>query len=271
MPDSTLPCVARLAAIELAGRDARAFAQRQFAGDVAALTAPGWQWNSWLDAKGGVRALMQLVAIADDTLFALLRGGNAVSVRDELARFLLRSQLELRVQEFTAHAAGPLAIGAVVRAGDGLALGYGERSLQLRPGRTGDGPADPLATMAWRLADIAAGYPNLPIDGPRFLPPALGLERLGAIAFGKGCYPGQELAARLHYRGGHKRRLCHLRGASPLPIGDLADGDGNWRASVLDVARQGLQHHALAVVPLEATSRINLLDNIYDVVRMFIP
>ena len=43
----------------------------------------------------------------------------------------------------------------------------------------------------------------------RFLPQELNLDRLDAVSFTKGCYPGQEIIARLRYRGAVKRRLCH--------------------------------------------------------------
>ncbi len=51
------------------------------------------------------------------------------------------------------------------------------------------------------------------------MPQALELERLDAIRFDKGCYPGQEVAARLHFRGGNKRHLLRLAidGAAPQP------------------------------------------------------
>jgi tRNA-modifying protein YgfZ len=54
----------------------------------------------------------------------------------------------------------------------------------------------------------------------RFLPSWLGLEHLGAISVRKGCYPGQEIVARLHFKGGNKRwlqRLVFDADAMPAP------------------------------------------------------
>jgi folate-binding Fe-S cluster repair protein YgfZ len=45
-------------------------------------------------------------------------------------------------------------------------------------------------------------------------------DLIGAVSFRKGCYPGQEIVARMQYRGGLKRRmaLVHLGGdAAPAP------------------------------------------------------
>lgn len=45
----------------------------------------------------------------------------------------------------------------------------------------------------------------------KFLPQMLGLDKLGAVDFDKGCYLGQEIVARVQYRGAHKRELTILR------------------------------------------------------------
>ena len=44
----------------------------------------------------------------------------------------------------------------------------------------------------------------------QFLPQWLGLNRLDAVSVRKGCYPGQEIMARLHFKGGNKRGLYRL-------------------------------------------------------------
>jgi folate-binding Fe-S cluster repair protein YgfZ len=52
----------------------------------------------------------------------------------------------------------------------------------------------------------------------------LNLDVLGAIAFDKGCYTGQEVIARAHYRGRVKRRMQRFLSHGPvhLAIGDTA-------------------------------------------------
>jgi folate-binding protein YgfZ len=100
-------------------------------------------------------------------------------------------------------------------------------------------PADqtsPLSGVAtagrdsWRLLDIAAGEPQVYAStSEEFVAQMLNLDALGAIAFEKGCYTGQEVIARAHYRGRVKRRLQRFvsRGALRLAAGDsgqLVDG-----------------------------------------------
>jgi folate-binding protein YgfZ len=100
---------------------------------------------------------------------------------------------------------------------------------------------------AWRLLDIADGEAQVyAATSEEFVAQMLNLDALDAIAFDKGCYTGQEVIARAHYRGRVKRRLQRFvsRGAvAKLAIGEsgqLADGrafkvveaarlaDGRW-------------------------------------------
>ena len=61
----------------------------------------------------------------------------------------------------------------------------------------------------WETASIRQGIPWIfPATSGRFLPQELNLDRLDALSYTKGCYPGQEIIARLRYRGQVKRRLC---------------------------------------------------------------
>lgn len=231
--------------VEIAGPDARSFAQAQFAGDVRALQVGQWQWNAWLDAKGGVRALMHLADPGDGRFVALLRGGDAHALCAALQRFVLRAKVSLDVLGGLQPVAGSaLPLGQLAIEGDAIGFGHGEGSLWLRR----DGArADTAEEEALRLAGIRAGWPTLPPGDHVFLPPALGLEHLGAVSFEKGCYPGQEIAARLHYRGGHKLRLCHVRAAFPLAAGQPVSPDQS-RAIVLDAVMTGQGCEALAVL-----------------------
>ena len=260
------PILHPVSCIALEGVDARRFAQAQFSADVDTLRPGHWQWNAWLNAQGRVRALMHLVDAGDGKLLAVLRGGDADTIRAVLARYLMRLRAGLTVRTFTGRSGGPIPAGTVKLEGDTLVLGYGTRSLRLD--QPLDCPGDGDARQ-WRLADIRAGWPNLPAGEPELLPPALGLDRLGAVALDKGCYPGQEIVARLHYRGGHKRHLCRLRGQAPLPLGEVRDGTGAGAAWVLDAVSDPHGIEALAVVHVDQTSEINLLGNIYTVESRF--
>jgi hypothetical protein len=125
------------------------------------------------------------------------------------------------------------------------------------------GEAAPLAGCvaadrdAWRLLDIADGEAQIyAATSEEFVAQMLNLDALDAIAFDKGCYTGQEVIARAHYRGRVKRRLQRFvsRGAvAKLAVGEsgqLADG----RAfKVVEAVRLGDGRcEFLAVAPLVA-------------------
>ncbi|MEJ2130164.1 MAG: hypothetical protein P8Y95_00705 [Gammaproteobacteria bacterium] len=71
----------------------------------------------------------------------------------------------------------------------------------------------PLMSPAeWDRIAIQALSPELTlITSSKYLPQMLGLDALGAVDFDKGCYLGQEIVARVQYRGEHKRELVALR------------------------------------------------------------
>ena len=72
----------------------------------------------------------------------------------------------------------------------------------------------------WHTARIAAGIPEGAIDltPERALMLEAGLDQLGAVDFEKGCYVGQEVTARTHYRGLVKRRLVPITIKGEPPI-----------------------------------------------------
>ncbi len=89
--------------------------------------------------------------------------------------------------------------------------------------RVGGGPVGPAAYGAWRIERGIPEYgPEIDLDA---LPQETGQEKR-AVSFTKGCYTGQEVVARIHYRGHVNRQLRSLRFAEPVDVGtELYDGD----------------------------------------------
>lgn len=72
-----------------------------------------------------------------------------------------------------------------------------------------------------------------------FIPQMLNLDALGYISFKKGCYTGQEIVARAHYRGAVKRRMHHLQlSLESLPIAgeDIRSGEGKSIGNIASAA-----------------------------------
>ncbi|MDR3446061.1 folate-binding protein [Dyella sp.] len=225
----------------LEGADATAFAQAQFSSNVQSLAIGTWQFGAWLDAQGRVLALFHLARLADDVLLLLLRGGDAASMAQSLQRFVFRSKVKLTVPEPRALSTGPaLDTYAARREADAYVLGCGDHSMVI-----GASPPD----GAWRQPQIDLGWPWLPNNTlGALLPQALSLERLQAVAFDKGCYPGQEIVARLHYRGGLKRHMHCVVLSRPIDSGTVLHRSGENGIQLLDVAGDDASIQALAVI-----------------------
>jgi folate-binding protein YgfZ len=84
------------------------------------------------------------------------------------------------------------------------------------------------------------------------LPIECGLDGLGAIAFDKGCYIGQELTARTHHRGAIRRRLLPVRVDGPMPEPGTPVSLAGSEVGRLFSGRDGL---ALALLRVEAVDR----------------
>ncbi len=258
-------CAAEL--LVLQGADASAFAHAQFCSDVNSLALGDWQWSAWLDAQGRVRNFFALLRAEPSTLFAWLPLGGADTMRAELARYVMRAAVKLETRSWMLHTLEaaeltqmPKPHQVIVHA-EGVALmqpGTPDRVAWLAP--TTDAFPDTEALHRWRLADIENGLPLLaPELAGEFVAQALDLERVGAIAFNKGCYPGQEIVARLHFRGGNKYRPHRLRiHAAQAPQGTaIVDDTGRSIGRIL----YGVTTAANESVALAVLSRLQALES----------
>jgi len=98
----------------------------------------------------------------------------------------------------------------------------------------------PAERDAWRLLDVADGMPQIyAAISEEFVAQMLNLDALGGISFEKGCYTGQEVIARAHYRGRVKRRLQRFmsRGPASLAIGESGQLTDGRAFKVVEAAR----------------------------------
>ena len=206
----------------------------QFAG-VAAQTAPGQQSTSGEPASS--RPQPEWPATVNAQVAA--NGSFIVRVADAPARWLVASPVRIAAGAEASSGAA----AETTREAAAPASGVGETSLR----------------EAWRAFDIAAGLPQVyAATSEAFVAQMLNLDAIGAISFSKGCYTGQEVIARAHYRGRVKRRMQHFRTTAPA---HLAPGDaGQLRDSrafrVVDAVQLGDGRcEFLAVAPVSPGER----------------
>jgi len=231
----------------LEGPDAAAFAHAQFSSKVDALAVGQWQFSAWLDARGRVRAFFHLARLEPERYLLLLRGGDATAMADALHRFVFRSKVSVTAQPTRALTTGNAqAMHALNQHGNMLSLGCGDHSLDIVP-LSDSNEAPP--NDAWRQLQLREGWCWLPTSAlETLLPAALSLQRLHAVAVDKGCYPGQEIVARLHFRGGHKQHLYRVTLSQPMAAGEMLRIDGQEVGRLLDVVTSDDRIEALAVL-----------------------
>ena len=259
LAQGTLVCpLPGLGSLRFDGADAGTFLQAQLSSDVGALDAGAAHWSSYNSPKGRVLAnLLLWRAPADDAAgyVAVLAADLAAMIARRLSLFVLRAKVGVRhVDAGRARlgVAGPGAtaalqtlLGAAPEAGGartndgitmvGLADGRvivdapAERGSALRDALTKHGAAGDEAV--WRWTRVAAGIPLITAaTSDQFVPQALNWEVLGGVSFQKGCYPGQEIVARMQYLGRLKERLFAFRSAGDEP----AAGTRLYAASFAD-------------------------------------
>jgi folate-binding protein YgfZ len=218
-----------LALIEFSGADALTFLHGQLTQDLTALPEGQARLAGYCTAQGRLLATMVIWPSTRQpgALRALVRADLADALVKRLRMFVLRAKVTIERGAGTvwgvglsgadARAAAPAwtlstdAAGDWVRAPDGAQAGEPAARcwLAAEPGHAPAGADDAAWAAQWRARDIRAGLPWVQ-DATRelFIPQTLNLDLTGAVSFTKGCYPGQEVVARSHYRGTLKRRMA---------------------------------------------------------------
>jgi tRNA-modifying protein YgfZ len=223
-----------LGALRLKGADARRFLQGQVSADVTQLAAGRCLLAGYHNPQGRVIALLRLIERGPEEILAVLPRELAPTVAARLAKYILRAKVTL-----TDISASVSIHGLVTEDESEPPAANSESTLAcvgVQPARwllvT---PAAPAAGAAadgqkWRELEVAAGEPQVySATSEEFVAQMLNLDVLGAIAFDKGCYTGQEVIARAHYRGRVKRRMQRFvtpvqQELVPGSTGRLADG-----------------------------------------------
>lgn len=278
MRESLLYCrVPWLCCVECRGADAYDFLRRQLTNDPPDEDGR-FTLAAWNDAKGRVRALFRIARGVDGPLLITERDGLD-AVLAKLRIFVLRSDValepsaELDVAAVIGDSGPLLEQRGVELAADRGALAHADGLSWLRHGPEllhVVGPSAALDRLGAALvpappeqaavAEIRLGLPYVGSAlAERYVPQMLNLDRLDAIAFDKGCYPGQEVVARLHHLGSVKRRLQRFVAAAPgatapPPGVPVVEGDGREVGDVVRAAAADRIVELLAVVPLDAAA-----------------
>ena len=213
-----------LGVLAFRGTDAARFLQGQLSADVEKLDTAASTLAGLHNPQGRAIALLALLRAGPEEVFAVLPRELLAPVEQRLRKYILRARVRIEDLSGTLRVVGT----ATAPAPPALRVRWGNRWLLLTPATAG--MAETLSRAEWERADIADGLPQVyAATSEAFVAQMLNLDLLGAIAFDKGCYTGQEVVARAHYRGRVKRRLQRwhaAEGAAPGPGDHVRSVDG---------------------------------------------
>lgn len=209
--------------ILVSGPDARPFLQGQLTCDMDALMRERPLLACLNSPQGRVQAVCTVMAKDNDVLIWVVSPIAARTI-ERLHKYVLRSK------------------AAIVEAGAEV--------------------ADMSPPHADLLSNIRAGIPHVfPETHEAFVAQMLNLDALGAISFDKGCYTGQEIIARTHYRGAIKRRMFRFAAnCAPPPPATRVLCNGDHAGDVVYAAATDEGCELLAVINLAQADEALTLD-----------
>ena len=224
--------------IRARGADTQNFLNGQLSNDLRRLDATHSQLAAWCSPKGRMLVIFRLLRRGDDTLlqlpsslleptlkrlrmFVLRAKVTQESADDELVSFGISGpDAEKLLRDVTGFAPGEIN-GSETRDETTIAKlpGPHPRFEIIAPTDTAtklwsnlQTGATPVGPSVWTWLDIMAGIPGVhPETSEAFVPQMANLELVGGVNFKKGCYPGQEIVARMQYLGKLKQRMYRAR------------------------------------------------------------
>ena len=285
----TLVNLNHLVCYQVEGEDATTFLQGQFSNDINAVTSSTGQISSYCTPKGRMLAILYICK-RGDSYFLLTSKDIAEEVMKRLQMYVMRSKVSITVM-YDALLMGvcgdtqaeildtlhltPIDSHYQVSANESfigmnipsinsryLVIGNETSAQQLQKLDTKD--VNIYSASYWQWLDIMAGLPSITSNVQEaFVPQMANMELIEGVSFSKGCYPGQEIVARLHYLGNANRRMFRIsvEHSESINIGDdiYTHGSDQPVGKVVSVINEAdNKYSGLAVLRIEAAKKNQL-------------
>jgi len=271
--------LSQLGVLKVSGEDAEAFLQNLLSSDVREVTPWHAQFSSLNSPKGRMLASFLIwrkgvLDDADKAFFLQLPLSLCADIQQRLSKYILRSKVKIedvtdqqisfgwagegseeQLREYLGSVPvepwGAEEVGnRVSEHNDTGVIRLGEQRFQINT-TIEHAPAlwqklivtgRPVGSPCWDWLTIHDGIPVImPATQEQFVPQMANMELIGAVNFKKGCYPGQEIVARMQYLGKLKRRmyLAHIESDTPPQSGDelySADMEGQASGMVVNAS-----------------------------------
>lgn len=269
------------AVILVDGDDATTFLQGQLTADLDDLANGHWRLAMQLDLKGRGQ-FSYLLLPAGDSIVMLTERNRAESAIQALKKYALFSKVHIRRQpdqvalmlvkpaaditlnDLTVPAIGhcqngPLGVLARLDTNPVLLIANIDAASQLLQhySHTALGAAD-----HWQQQEMSLGLAHiLPGGEGHWLPQMLNYDQHRGVSFNKGCYLGQEVVARMHFKGKLKQRLqllCWQAGLTAPPGTLLRDADGQAVGELVNALALTDRTEAQVVIKLDYDGELYL-------------
>jgi folate-binding protein YgfZ len=203
------------ALLKISGSDAEEFLQNQFTNDLKKLERKKVQFNAYCQHQGKVIAFFWVMRMGEDFLLSF-PGELLEKIENRLKIFVIMSDVIIENVTNVLSQTGLINESSPneFRINDELAVVIEDSN----------GQSVELAEnhISWEKAYLDSHLPEIyNVTSEKLVPQMLNLDinELG-VSFSKGCYPGQEVVARLHYLGSAKRRLFSFKADQEMQVGD---------------------------------------------------
>lgn len=224
-----------LGLLKISGKGAPKLLQGQLTCDIEQLSDKQGVFGAHCNPQGRVISLFHLFQV-DQDYFLLLPPSLSAAASAALKKFAPFYQCSIEAGSHEFFVMGAQDNTTVFDAAASYSYPGSRRKIYLLKAA----PAKALATYHdWHYLDLMEGIPAIyPETSGLFLPHDLNLTQLEAVSFSKGCYTGQEIIARMHYRGKPKNHL--YRGAAKQKLTPCTEiiTDGTAAGTVVDCSEQ---------------------------------
>lgn len=263
--------------ILVSGDDASDFLQNQLSNDINLIDESSLQISSYSTPKGRILGIFRVIRVSNGYILVTTRSMVAPLLQ-QLYKYIVQSKVTLAdasdyFARFAISTDDPdvLAHSLLPAVTNGVVQNDSVISIRLEPLATQqrfllmclsadeaielwNGFAAKLKVAgyaSWHLSEIKAGIPSIhPQTSEEFVLQMANLGALGGVSFKKGCYPGQEIVARMQYLGKLKRRmyLAQLetdqlpQPGDALVVAGKTDVDGSGKVVDAEFDAEGLCH-----------------------------
>lgn len=264
--------------LRVSGSDAPRFLQGQLSCNLDKLKPDQSLPGAYCNIKGRVISDLR-VFLMDDTLHLLCVRGLGNTLKQNLDKYIVFFKAEITVvtEQFECYGiqgdgaaavvselfgSAPIHNGAVLAVDGGVIITLPdatpryqllmERQQPVIDRLQQSGITDDLEE--WELADIRQGIVHVtPTTQETYTPQLLNYDLNGVIDFRKGCFTGQEVVARMHYRAVAKKRLYRagVQHANPSEESRVMHGEEVVGEVVSAALVAGDHYELLAILPRE--------------------